>query len=152
MIQLKPINYTNASSIDVEAIVENLRMLASEIESSRSRKNVIPTGIGSISVPIMTNGRHTVIPRNRLRLDILSAHVMIADNIRRAVKVALYINERKVAKTKFGSSERSGKIQIFDLPDDLELGIYDEVTADVSDGRRMVVTVTAATKEDETDG
>ena len=147
MIELKKINYTDGSSVDVETIIENLQTLADEIDASRTKKNVIPTGFGSFSCPVEFRGTYDVIPHGHPRLDVRSVHCVLADNIKRGVKVTLHIDEKKIAAIKFSASERSGKMQVFELPDDLDLGTNYALRARTSDDRRLIVTANAASVE-----
>jgi len=147
MIQLKTVNFTDGSSIDVGAIIENLQILADEIDASRIKKNVIPTGYGSFSCPIEHRGTYDVIPHGHPRLDVRSVHCVLADNIKRGVKVTLHIDEKKIAAVKFAASEKSGKMQVFTLPDDLDLGTNYAMRVRTSDDRRLIVTANAASVE-----
>lgn len=147
MIKLKEINYTDASSIDVKAIIENMQILADEIDASRRKRNVIPTGYGSFSCPIELRGTYDLVPSGHPRLDVRSVHCVLADNVKRGVKVTLHINEKKIAAVKFAASEKSGKMQVFELPDDIDLGTNYALRARTSDDRRLIVTANAASLE-----
>lgn len=147
MIELKKINYNDNSVIDVATIVENLEMLASEIDASRVKRNVIPTGLGTFSIPIEHRGTYDVVPEGHPRLDIRSAYVMLGDNIKNSVKISILINEKKIADVKFAANEKSGKMQIFDLADDIDLGTNYALRVRTSDDRRLVVNVMAASIE-----
>ena len=138
MIQLKTVNYTDGSSIDVGAIIENMQMLADEIELSRGRENVIPAGFGTMSCPICERGTHKLIPKGHPRMEFLNAHCVLGDNIKQSVKVVLLVNEKKVSALKFAANEKSGKIQVFEIPEELGLGTYDEISVRTSDDRRLV--------------
>lgn len=149
MIKIKEINYTDGSSIDVGAIVENLQMLATEIDGNRNRENTIPAGIGSTSCPIMLRGDYDIIKAGHPRLDITSAYCTLGDNIKQPCKAILFVNNKKISNIKFGKSEKSGKIQIFELPDDVDMAEYDTMSVRTSDDRRLVITVSFASKEDD---
>lgn len=138
MIQLKTVNFTDASSIDVGAIVENLQILRAEIEASRRRENVIPAGFGTMSCPICERGTHPLVPKGHPRMEFLNAHCVLGDNIKQSVKVSLLVNEKVIASIKFATNEKSGKIQVFELPEDLDLGSFDEINVRTSDDRRLV--------------
>lgn len=138
MIQLKTVNYTNGSSVDVGAIIENLQTLADEIELSRGRENVIPAGFGTMSCPICERGTHRLVPKGHPRMEFLNAHCVLGDNIKQGVKVSLLVNERIVSTLKFAANEKSGKIQVFDIPEETDLGTFDEINVRTSDDRRLV--------------
>lgn len=148
MIKIKEINFTDGSSIDVGAIVENLQMLATEIDANRNKENTIPAGIGSISYPVMLRGEYEVISNGHPRLDITSAYCTLGDNIKQPCKVSLFVNDKKISSVKFGTSEKSGKIQIFELPDDIDMADYDTMKARISDDRRLVITVSFVSNEE----
>lgn len=138
MIQLKDVNFTDSSTIDVGAIVENMQMLAEEIDTSRMSENVIPAGFGTMSCPICERGTHQLVPKGHPRMEFLNAHCVLGDNIKQSVKVSLLVNEKKIGSIKFAANERSGKIQVFEIPEGTSLGTFDEINVRTSDDRRIV--------------
>ena len=147
MIQLKTVNFTDGSSIDVAAIIDNLQMLAAEIDASRTGVNVIPAGFGTMTCPICERGTHPLVPKDHPRMQFLNAHCVLGDNIKQSVKVSLLVNEKLIASVKFAVNEKSGKIQVFEIPEDITLGSLDEVNVRTSDNRRLVAFCTFTSEE-----
>lgn len=138
MITLKDIEYSDGSTINVEAIIDNFAVLAAEIELSRGRENMIPAGFGTMSLPICERGTYKLVPKGHPRMEFLNAHCVLGDNIKQQVKVSLLVNEKKIDSLKFAANEKSGKIQVFEIPEELSLGTLDEISVRTSDNRRLV--------------
>ena len=80
-------------------------------------------------------------------MQFLNAHCVLGDNIKQSVKVSLLVNEKLIASVKFAVNEKSGKIQVFEIPEDITLGSLDEVNVRTSDNRRLVAFCTFTSEE-----
>lgn len=135
-----------ASSLGVQEIIDNFETIKGAIEESEPDFEYLHklTGFGSFTVAADTAGLHTMFDAmTHPHIKVTHAYVTLGDNSPQDVIVRLLKSGKKdiAQPITLKATEKSGKMQIYDLFSREIVSRYDSLDFELSASRRVAVTV-----------